>query len=170
MAMNMKGHILTAMKEQFDAWEKLLGSMSEEQITTPLLPSHWSCKDGMAHLWAWQQRSIARMEATGSNREPEYPKWPSELDPNLDSNTEQINAWIYETHREQVWSKVYENWKDGYLRFLKSGENISERDLLDSGMYPWMKGHPLAFVILASYDHHQEHREKLIEWLEEHGK
>ena len=39
--MNMKEHVLTALREQFEAWEELLASMSEEQITTPLLPSKW---------------------------------------------------------------------------------------------------------------------------------
>jgi hypothetical protein len=73
--MNMKEHILAALREQFNRWEELLASMSEAQLTTPHLPSHWSTKDEIAHLWAWQQRSIARLEAALSNREPEFPKW-----------------------------------------------------------------------------------------------
>ena len=56
--MNMKDHILTALREQFNRWEKLLASMSDEQITAPHLPSNWSIKDVIAHLRAWQQRSI----------------------------------------------------------------------------------------------------------------
>jgi hypothetical protein len=166
--MNMKGHILSALKEQFDAWETLLRNMSEEQITTPLLPSTWSCKDNMTHLWAWQQRSIARVEAAVSNREPEFSKWPPELDPNSDDSIEPLNAWIYETHRDLPWSKVYADWKKGFLRFLEFGEKVPEKDLLDSGKYPWMNERPLAFAFLASYDHHQEHLESLVTWMKEH--
>jgi hypothetical protein len=165
--MNMKGHILTALRDQFEAWEELLRGMSEEQITTALTPSNWTCKDNIAHLMAWQQRSIARIEAAVSKREPDYPKWPEELDPNIE-DVEQINAWIYETYRDQPWSEVHADWKKGFLRFLAIGEKVAEKDLLDSGKYPWMKGIPLAFTLLASYDHHQEHLEKLMEWLEEH--
>ena len=33
--MNMKGHILAALREQFESWEELLISLGEEQITTP---------------------------------------------------------------------------------------------------------------------------------------
>ncbi len=168
--MDMKGHILTALREQFDLWEELLAGLSEEQILTPHLPSPWSSKDNLTHLWAWQQRSIARLEAALSNREPVFPSWPAELDPNLEDNIDQLNAWIYETHRQEPWSQVYQNWKVGFLKFLELGERIPERHLLDAGRYPWLNGLPLAFILLASYDHHQEHLEELHAWLQAQGK
>lgn len=165
--MNMKEHILAALREQFDRWEELLANLSDEQILTPLLPSHWSTKDVIAHLMTWQQRSIARLEGALLNRVPEFPKWHSVPDPDSESNTEKVNTWIYETHHERTWSEVHQDWKDGFLRFLQSGEEISERDLLDPGRYQWLEGQPLAFILFASYDHHQEHLDKLLEWLKE---
>ena len=166
--MNMKQHILTALREEFDQWEELLDTMSEEQILTPLLPSNWSIKDVIAHLRAWQQRSIARCEAALLDREPEFPRWLPGVDPDSEGNPDRINAWIYETCRELPWSEVHQNWRGGFQRFLEFADGISERDLLDTGRYPWLKGHPLAFILLASYDHHQEHLEKLMAWLREH--
>jgi hypothetical protein len=166
--MNMKKHILTALKEQFDGWEELLKGMNEEQVNAPLLPWNWSCKDGMAHLWAWQLRSIARLEAALFDREPDYPRWSPELEPITDENLDQVNDWIYQANRDLPWLKVYQSWREGFVRFLEAGEKIPERDLLDSGRYKWMEGHPLANTLLASYDHHQEHYDKLIEWMEEH--
>lgn len=70
--MNMKAHILLALKEQFDRWDKLLQSLSEEQITVSRFDDNWSIKDVMAHLWGWQQISIVRVEAAVANREPEW--------------------------------------------------------------------------------------------------
>jgi hypothetical protein len=72
--MNMKEHILTALREPFERWEELLTSLTEEQITTPRFDDNWSVKDVIAHLWAWQQISIARMEAAVFDRKPELPK------------------------------------------------------------------------------------------------
>jgi hypothetical protein len=167
--MNMKLHILAALSEVFTRWEELLASLNEAQITAPLLPSHLSVKDSIAHLWAWQQRSIARVEGALSDREPEFPKWFPEIDPDSEGNTDPTNAWIFETYRYQPWSQVHQNWKGGFRRFLESAQAITERDLLDSGRYPWLRGYPLANVLLASYDHHQEHLEKLQAWLREHG-
>lgn len=72
--MNMKEHILAALKEQFESWEKLLGAVSEQQIISPQFDLNWSIKDVMAHLWAWQQISIARLEGGLHDREPKFPK------------------------------------------------------------------------------------------------
>lgn len=167
--MNMQDHILGALREQFDRWEELLTTMSEEQITAPLLPSTWSTKDLVAHLRAWQQRSIARLEAAHLNREPEFPRWLADPDPDSEGGTDQTNAWIYAANRELGWSQVHQDWREGFLRFLELGQGVSERDLLDTGRYPWLQGYSLAFILVASYDHHQEHLEKLLAWLQEYG-
>lgn len=160
--MNMKEHILSALREQFARWEELLTTQSEVQLTTPPSPHSWSVKDDIAHLWAWQQRSIARLEAAAMSREPAFPTWLPDADPDATDATEQVNAWLYTTHRDQPWSKVHQEWQSGFRRFLALAEEIPERDLLDGERYPWLGGFPLAVVLLASYDHHQEHLEN---WL-----
>lgn len=167
--MNMKEHILAALREQFDRWEELLASMSEEQITAPHFDFDWSIKDVMAHLWAWQQISIARMEGGLQDREPEIPNWIVNLGEDWEDNADRVNALTFETNHEKSWSEIYQNWKNGFLQFLELGNEISERDLLDGDRYPWMKGYSLASILISSYDHHQEHLEKLLNWLKEHG-
>jgi hypothetical protein len=167
--MNMQQHILAALREQFARWQELLSSLSEAQISAPLVPSDWTVKDVMAHLHAWQQRSIERIHAALENREPEFPKWLGDADPDADANTNAVNAVLYEMHREQSWSIVRENWSEGFSHFMDLGEKISEPQFLDSSRYAWMEGQPLAAVYLASYDHHQEHLEKLLAWLDNHS-
>jgi hypothetical protein len=161
--MNMKEHILAALREQFDSWEGLLASMDEKQITTPRFDYDWSIKDVIAHLWAWQLISIARMEAGLQDREPEFPKWIIELGKDWEEDADRVNALTFETNHEKPWSEIYRNWKNGFLRFLEAGKEISERDLLDGDRYRWLKGYSLAFIFVASYDHHQEHLEKLLD-------
>jgi hypothetical protein len=168
--MNDKKQILTMLKEEFNRWEELLAGMSEEQITAQHLPSNLSIKDVIAHLWAWQQRSIARLEAALHDKEPEFPRWPAEFDPETEGEPHQLNAWIYETNRVKPWSGVYGDWRAGFLRFLELGEAISEKDLLDAGRYPWLEGQPLSIVFVGSYEHHHiDHLEPLLAWLRQHG-
>jgi hypothetical protein len=167
--MNMKEHLLTALREQFDRWEELLASLNEEQIIAPRFDFDWSIKDVMAHLWAWQQISIARIEGGLRDREPEFPKWIVEPIQNWEEDADRVNALTYETNHEKSWSEIYQNWKDGFLRFLELGERMSERDLLDGDKYLWLNGYSLAFILVASYDHHQEHLEKLLDWLRQPG-
>jgi len=164
--MNMKDHILTALREQFNSWEELLASMDEEQITIPHFDYDWSIKDVMAHLWAWQQISIARMEGGLQDREPEFPNWIVNLGEDWEDNADRVNALTFETNHEKSWSEIHQNWKNGFLRFLELGNEISEKERLDGDRYHWLKGYSLAFILVASYDHHQEHLEKLLDWLE----
>src|SRR5687768_9538384 len=167
--MNMKEHILAALTEQFASWEELLASLSEEQITAPHFDFGWSIKDVMAHLWAWQQISIARMEAGVLHRELKLPKWILSLGQAWEKDADRVNALTFETNHERSWSEIYQTWKNEFLRFVELGNKISERDLLDGDRYPWLKGYSLAFILVASYDHHQEHLEKLTNWLRKHG-
>jgi hypothetical protein len=165
--MDMKDHILAAMKEQLDRWETTLADLAESQITAADLPGRWSVKDILAHLMAWQQRSIARINAALEDREPVYPRWNTEAGSLDEGDLNETNAWIYEHYREQPWSSVHENWYAGFLRFIELGRGISERDLLDGDRYAWLGGYPLAVVYLASFEHHKEHLEKLQAWLEQ---
>jgi len=167
--MKDKTQIITLLREDFNRWEELLAGMSEDQISAPHLPANLSIQDVIAHLMAWQQRSISRLEAALLNREPEFPSWPAELDPEAE-DVDQTNTWIYKTYHEQPWSNVHRDWREGFLRFLELGEAIPEKDLLDTGRYPWMEGQPLSFVLLGSSEHHQQdHLEPLLAWLRQHG-
>ncbi len=165
--MNMKGHILAALSEVFHQWETLLEKMGEEQATQPLEPWSWSTKDVLAHLWAWQQRSLARLEAGKQDRPPEYAPWPTDPDPDAEGITDQTNAWIYESNKDRSWTDMYQAWKNGFLRLLETGESLEERDLLDYSRYSWLNGYSLADTLLSTYDHHREHLDKLEAWLED---
>jgi hypothetical protein len=164
--MNMKNHILTALREQFVHWEELLASLGDEQITAANFDHDWSIKDVMTHLWGWQQISVARMNAAALEREPEFPKWLTDLPGNWDENANQTNAWMYKNFHNRSWAETHQNWREGFMRLLDLGEVISERDLLDGDRYLWLKGYSLAFILVATYEHHQEHLEKLTVWLQ----
>lgn len=163
--MNDKAQMLRMLSEEFNRWEELLASLSEEQINVSLTPSIFSIKDTLAHLRAWQQISIARLEAAQLNKEPVLPDWAAGFDPD-EEDADPLNARIYETFRQQPWSRVYQDWRDGFLRFLELAEQIPENDFLDEEKYPWMKGYSLLSVLQGSYEHHHiDHLEPLLAWL-----
>jgi hypothetical protein len=166
--MNNRDEILRLLKAEFDRWEELLAIPGEEQIMASRLLNGWSIKDLLAHLMAWQQVSIARLEAARLDKEPVLPAWLAGSDPETDE-VDQVNARIYETYREQPWPRVYRGWRDGFLRFLELGEEIPEDDLLDAEKYPWLKGYALLAVLQGSYEHHHvDHLESLQAWVDQH--
>lgn len=168
--MTMKEHILAALREQLNSWEALLSSLSEELIISPHFDFDWSIKDVVAHLWAWQQISIARIAGGLQDREPEFPGWIAESIPDWEEEADRVNALTFEQNHNKPWSDISSRWREGFSQLLATSEKISERNLLDGDRYSWLNGHSLAFILVASYDHHQEHYEKLIRWLQEREK
>jgi hypothetical protein len=169
--MTMKTHVIEACKEQIDEWENYLAGLSDAQIRTPLVPSHWTPKDVMAHLMAWQQRSNARFEAALTGGDPILPQWiEAGADPNSEENIDRTNAAIYELYRDFPWEEVYGNWRDGYARLLDQAAKVDEDPLFDSGRYDWMNGYSLGDVLVGTYHHHLEHIRGLREWMEKSGK
>jgi hypothetical protein len=161
--MNNKSEMLTLLQDEFNRWEALLDSLSEPQITAPRFIASWSIKDVLAHLMAWQTRSIARLEATRMDKDPDFPRWPVQVDPDLLDNPDQTNAWIQETYRDTPWPEIHRAWIAGYQRFLQLAQAILEKDLLDPKRYSWMGSQPLMAVLQSSYDHHQlEHLEPIL--------
>jgi len=160
--MYMKTHLLAALREEFDHWERVLAGLSDAQIHAVPQSGDLAVKDEIVHLWAWQQRSIARLEAGLHNTEPKMPDWLPGVSPESEENTDQINAWIYDAFHARPWSEVYQEWRSGFLRLLALGEALAEPALLDASRYGWLSGYSLADVLLGTYDHHQEHLDKLL--------
>lgn len=159
--MNDKQTALTAIRDEFNRWESLLANLSEAQITVPQLDDNWSIKDVVAHLHAWQQRSVARFEAALHHQEPEYPAWPEQFDPEAEGQPHDLNAWLYAQSRDKSWSQVHEAWHTTFQRLVEVAQAIPESDLLEEGKYPWLEGYPLIVVLQGTSEHHQEHAEYL---------
>jgi hypothetical protein len=159
--MSDKQAVLHSLRASFERWEELLSSLSAEQIAAPLLPDRWAIRDVIAHLWAWQQRSVARLAAGLHDREPVFPAWPAELDAEPSGQPHALNAWIYAAQRGRPWPEVHADWRAGFLRLLELGAALPAADLLDAARYPWLEGHTLAFILQASCEHHREHMEYL---------
>ncbi len=148
------------LREEFGHWEELLAGMSDEQINTPQPPSNWSVKDVIAHLRAWQQISIARLEAALFNTSPVFPGWLGGMDPfdaESDDHRDETNARIFSENHVLPWANVHRAWREGFLRLLELGEAVAEEALLDAERYTWLEGYPLSAVLEGTYEHHLEH-------------
>jgi hypothetical protein len=164
--MNEKAQILATLRAELERWEGLLAGLSEAQRTAPHRPDGQSAKDVLGHLRAWQQVTLARLEAAAGEREPIMPDWVGGHDPDAEEHLEAYNAAIYETYRDQPWAAVHQAWNDGFRRLLALGEAIPEQELLDSRRYAWLNGYALIDVLKGSYEHHHfEHLEPLETWL-----
>jgi hypothetical protein len=167
--MEQKQHILDDLTDMFNRWQDLLVSLSEEQIYTPLEPSSWTVKDVVAHLWSWQQASVARLQAALLDKEPDYPAWWVQRAPDPEEDVDGTNELLFELSKDKPWQQVYADWKAQFMRFLELTGRISERDFSQAGRFPWMGKYAIADSSNGSLDHHREHYSTLTTWLRVHG-
>ncbi len=145
----------------FQAWDALLKSKSVSEITSQSRPSQWSLSQVIAHLMAWQQISIARVEAALTNSEPAFPPWLGGADPYYaEDHVDEFNAAIQRFHRGRSWPDIHQDWTGGFLRFLQLSETVSEEAMFDAVRFPWLNGYPLSAVLEGSLEHHQEHLDR----------
>src|SRR5690606_13133746 len=124
-----------------------------------------SIKDELAHLWAWQQITNARLAAALSGQEPRFPDWVGDIHPDTDDHLDRLNNRIYEASRDKPWRTVYDDWREGLRRVLQQSGALLDSDLLTRGRYPWLGDHPLIAVLHGTFNHHREHLEELQERL-----
>lgn len=156
--MNDQQQLLLRVRAVFDGWQEFLASRSEEEITARPFPHGWSIKDVLAHLRAWQQISVARLEAAVLDIDPAFPTWLAGFDPFFaEDHTDDFNARIYELNHDEPWSLVHRTWRDGYRRLLDLAEGIPKREMFDTERYAWLNGYALSAVLEGSCEHHREH-------------
>ena len=164
--MPKKEQLLALLRDEYERWQTLLSSLDEGQLTSRTLPAGLSIKDTIGHLHAWQQISLARLEAAATGEELVLPVWLGGLQPDAEENLEQINAAIHAAWRDQPWPLVYGAWRTGFLRLLDLAAAIPASDLFDTRRYAWLDGGALADVLQGTYEHHQEeHYVPLLTWL-----
>ncbi len=162
--MRDRNHILTALNQEFARWEALLEGLSEAQLSVPRLSNRHSIKDELGHLHAWQQLSIARLEAAYHNTEPVMPEWLMGQDPESDEDCDDYNARIYERYAVLSGVQVHQLWSTGFQRFLELAAAIPVQDLMDTQKYVWLNAYALYDVLAGSYEHHHvDHYDALVE-------
>jgi hypothetical protein len=156
----------TDLLEQLDSmlgqWEAGLDPASDADFSAPLPGTNWSLKDVLAHLTAWQDVSVARLEAARDGRHPVYPDWLEGGDPDSEPETEAYNGRIHAAHKDEPWETVRRSWSDTYRRLLVLAKRLPPSVLRDPTRYPWMKGMPLNAVLEGTLGHHAEHLPHLL--------
>lgn len=163
--MGEKEQILQLLEEEYQTWVNLLDNLTEEKITSIQFDG-MSIKDKLSHLWAWQQRSIARLKAALYNQKPVFPVWSEGLNAESEEDLDKVNGWIFDTLRDKPWRDVYADWKTGFQQLIALGKQIAEKDLMEIGKYAWLEDHSLCEVLSGSWEHHHvDHLEQLREWV-----
>lgn len=161
-----KPQLLETLKSRRAEWDALLASVDEARMDMPGAAGHWSVKDIVAHITAYERWLVEWLTAASGHSFPA----PSPLD---DADVEQRNARVYDMTHALSLQQVMDDAQKNFKALLNNIETLSD-EYFDSPqsaewfMKPYwskMKTVPAA-VINLSVDHYEEHIPAIKSWIE----
>jgi uncharacterized protein (TIGR03083 family) len=137
--------------------ERLLATLSVEQMNRPGAVGVWSVKDVLAHLAYWQRYAGGLLSAAARGAQPDL---------DGDDETERNNASVVSQYYQRPLASVIADWQAAREDLLDQLEQISDADLSDPNRFAWNDGRTLLDRIIGnSYEHEQEHIAQIRDWL-----
>jgi len=131
-----------------------LDGLSEEEMTRPGVAGQWSVRDVLAHILAWEEEAIARLDLLAANRPQDFARI---------TNEEELNAWNARAHQRYAGlplAEVMRRLEDVQGRVLAGLDSLSDERLgTDEGPVPVHNWLPE-----CTYAHEQEHCAGILAW------
>ncbi len=155
-----KASILDELRTKYVALEAILAPLDETQMTKTGVIGDWSIKDILAHITAWQDRLLAWLHAARHNEEPTI------SGPDSEEEMDRLNEQFYKENRSRPLADVLGDFRSSYLQIVEAVQAMPEEDLIDPHRFAWLNGDSLRQLVAGdTYDHYEEHRQQIEEWL-----
>jgi exoribonuclease II len=92
------------LTEEQQKWELIIVAIGEKRMTQTGIHGDWTMRDVVTHLTVWQRNHIVKLEAIIAGQPDPASPWPSTL-----TTEDEINAWMYQAHRERTTSQVLDD-------------------------------------------------------------
>lgn len=163
--MTTKSQLLETLKSRGVERDALLASVSEERMTQPGAADHWSVKDIVCHVTAYERWLVEWLTAAAQDSFPA----PSPLD---DADVERRNARVYEMTHAMSLPEVMNDARQTFAGLVNAIEILSAEYFDNPQSAEWfmkpywskMNTVPDA-VINLSADHYEEHIPSIKAWI-----
>lgn len=155
-----KATLLDKIRTRQAEFEALLATLNANQLTTPGVNGDWSIKDILAHLVAWQKRTLAYLAAAAHQEKPGVESISSDAEMN------DLNARFYAGNKTRALTDVMADFKNTYAQVVDAVQVLSEEDLFEPNRFTWLRGDPMWELVAGNtYEHIDEHIGSIQAWL-----
>ncbi len=152
----IKVQVLEQIRQARQELVAALFGLPDEGLVRPFAIGHWSIKDTLAHLAAWQSEIITSLAKLSPKDAPNIVE------------IEDIDEWneeLYHAAARRPLEAVLEDWRNVHTQLLKVVEALDEETLTNPRRFVWMEGEPLWYLIAENgFWHEQEHAEQIRQW------
>ena len=122
----------------------------------------WSVKDVLAHVTFWNEVAARYLEGALKGERPAKSKYSG-----LGLDTDGFNEAIYQDNKDRSLDDLLQWSAQTHERVISGIEQLSEEDLANADLYPWLNGTPLHEIVDGNgYSHVREHTNDVRAWLE----
>jgi len=152
----IKTKLVALLHRAFTEEDRFIASLSEGERAEPGSLERWSAKDVLAHITAWHEYEIARIDAAARG----------ELRDNI-TDIDHVNAGIYHNRHDQTLDQAAAALQATRKALLERVEAMSEAQLLDPDFNPWRDNRPTWMTLCGhAFTHPILH---LAQYYVEHG-
>lgn len=138
-----------------------LAGLTDEQMVEPGVLNHWTLKDVLAHLTAWE---VELVTALGKLARGQTPKPVGETD----AETDALNAKWHTDYQARPLDRVLADYHRVRPQTIRQVERLTDADL--TAQLKWLKGGTLHDLILSeTIEHDTEHLPHIREWRKAKG-
>jgi hypothetical protein len=151
-----KADLLRRIENGWNDFQAYLGTLSEEQLTTPTDTAGWTAKDHVIHLAIWEDGITALLEGRSqrAGMEVDVATWSQGVDT--------INALIQQRHHDVPLNVVMETFRQRHERLVNKIKTMSDEDL----QRPYRhydttsdREQPVVgWIVGDTYEHYAEHK------------
>ena len=164
--MTKKSELLETLRTRRAEWDALLASVGEARMDIPGAAGHWSVKDIVSHVNAYERWLVEWLTAASQHSFPA----PSPLD---DADVERRNTRVYEMTRSMSLLDVMNDARRTFAELIEAIQALPDEYFDHPQSAEWfmkpywskMKTVPDA-VINLSVDHYEEHIPTIKAWIE----
>ena len=131
-----------------------LNGLSEEEMARPGAVGRWSVRDVLAHILAWEDETVARLELLAAERPQDFTRITTDAE---------LEAWNASAHRRYAGlslAEVMRRLEDVQGRILAELDSLSDERLsTDEGPVPVHNWLPE-----CTYAHEEEHCADILAW------
>jgi hypothetical protein len=163
-----RDQLRSIIDDEMQQWDALVAEVGLSSLNTPGFMGDWTFLDVAAHLTAWRQQTINRLNAAAHG----LPEPSSDIDDSTDSKADASNEKIYEREHSRRAVDVLHEAHESYEHLKRAIEALSLDDLADPDRFSWLGGRSLNNCIVdrSLFDHfHIEHEPEIRRKLAEIG-
>jgi hypothetical protein len=155
-----RSEIIARLESEREVFLEILETIPQDQWLTPGVVGNWSIKDILYHLSRWEAELIKLLWELRQGQKPTTLQFTQK-------DIDKSNQDFFLESRYRSLERILEDFHAIRNQTILRVEMFTDKELNDTGQFPWLKGRPLwEWIASDGFEHEMEHGSEIVAWAE----